>query len=81
MKLTLLLLLSLVPLRITPPRPERPVVDARMQHKSGGRWYMSQDAHAVFCYGPVMMLQTANGGIQSVATFCRGDRTIVPLHE
>jgi hypothetical protein len=42
---------------------------------------MSQDGHAVFCYGPTMIVPAGNGDLQKVATFCRGDRVIVPLHD
>ncbi len=42
---------------------------------------MTEDGHAVLCYGPTMYVQTGNGGLVKVATFCSGDRTIVKLHE
>jgi hypothetical protein len=35
----------------------------------------------VYCYGPVMMLTDAQGGLQRVATFCRGEKTMVPLKD
>jgi hypothetical protein len=46
-----------------------------------GTWYMAESGHAVFCYGPVMLLKQANGGFQHVATFCRGDQAMVPLKD
>jgi hypothetical protein len=55
-------------------------VKLEQKGKHKGSWYFSVDGHAVYCYGPTMFVQ-ANGGIQKVATFCRGDRVIVPLHE
>jgi hypothetical protein len=42
---------------------------------------MAETGHAVFCYGPVRLLKQPNGGLQRVATFCRGDQTIVPLKD
>lgn len=52
------------------------------QHaRQGGTWYMAESGHAVFCYGPVVLLKQPNGGFQHVATFCRGDQTIVPLRD
>lgn len=49
--------------------------------RPGGTWYMAQSGHAVFCYGPVMLLKQPDGGFQHVATFCRGDQTMVPLRD
>ncbi len=49
--------------------------------RQGGTWYMAESGHAVFCYGPVMLLKQPDGGFQHVATFCRGDQTIVPLRD
>jgi hypothetical protein len=52
------------------------------QHtRQAGTWYMAESGHAVFCYGPVILLKQPNGGFQHVATFCRGDQTIVPLRD
>lgn len=48
--------------------------------KKPGAWYFSQEGHAVFCYGPTMYIQSGDG-LQKVATFCRGDKVIVPLHD
>jgi hypothetical protein len=50
-------------------------------HK-GGKWYMAATGHAVYCYGPVMtMPEPTSGGLLRVATFCRGDQTMVPLKD
>jgi hypothetical protein len=49
-------------------------------HK-GGKWYLARTGHAVYCYGPVMTLSAQNGGIERVATFCRGDRLLIPLKD
>ncbi len=42
---------------------------------------MAETGHAVFCYGPVMLLKQPNGGFLRVATFCRGDQAMVPLRD
>jgi hypothetical protein len=44
-------------------------------------WYMAETGHAVFCYGPVMLVKQPNGGFQHVATFCRGNQAMVPLKD
>ena len=49
--------------------------------RKGGKWYLTRNGHAVFCYGPVMTLTNLNGGIDRVATFCRGEKMIVPLKD
>ena len=50
------------------------------QARKGGRWYMADSGHAIFCYGPVMIVNHPDGGLQRVATFC-GDQTMVPLKD
>ena len=47
----------------------------------GGRWYFAANGHAVYCYGPVMTMPNAPGGLLKVATFCRGDQAMVPLKD
>jgi hypothetical protein len=78
---TLLLALSLPGSRFA--APLRPPLDQFVAHQAreGGMWYMAESGHAVFCHGPVMLLKQPNGGLQRVATFCRGDQTIVPLKD
>jgi len=78
---TLLLALSLPSSKFAP--PPRPPLDLPVSHQahSGGTWYMAESGHAVFCYGPVMLLKQPNGGFQHVATFCQGDQPIVPLKD
>jgi hypothetical protein len=78
---TLLLALSLPGSKFaTPPRPPLDLPVAH-QARTGGTWYMAESGHAVFCYGPVMLLKQPNGGFQHVATFCRGDQAMVPLKD
>jgi hypothetical protein len=70
------------PVRKALPQPaiRDPFLKLQSQGKHKGAWYMSLDGHAIFCYGPTMYVNTATG-LQRVATFCRGDKVIVPLHE
>ncbi|MBZ5706170.1 MAG: hypothetical protein LAN63_12520 [Acidobacteriia bacterium] len=78
---SLLLLFSLPGPRVAPP-PRTPVEHAIPQHaRKGGRWYLAESGHAVYCYGPVMMLADAQGGLQRVATFCQGEKTMVQLKD
>jgi len=79
--LTLALLLSLPVPRLTPPAKPSPVSIKPTTAPKGGRWHMTATGHAVYCYGPVMTLPQANGELLRVATFCRGDRTMVPLKD
>jgi hypothetical protein len=79
---SMLLLFSLPGAQVAPPAPRSPV-EARVVHASrkGGTWYFAQSGHAVFCYGPVMVVPHPHGGLQKVATFCQGDQTMVPLRD
>jgi hypothetical protein len=78
---TLFLALSLPGSRFA--APLLPPVDHPVAHhaRKGGVWYMAESGHAVFCYGPVVLLKQPDGGFQHVATFCRGDRAMVPLKD
>ena len=60
-----------------PPDPVRPVA----ARQGGGKWYLAENGHAVYCYGPVLLVRQPEGGLSRVATFCRGDKTIVPLKD
>jgi hypothetical protein len=79
--LTLALLFSL-PVSLWSPheRPRQPSSQIA-KHSKGGRWYFAETGHAVYCYGPVMTLPRANGGLQRVATFCRDGSAVVPLRD
>jgi hypothetical protein len=79
--LTLALILSLPVPRLAPPA-QPPATPSHPQAKpKGGRWYFAANGHAVYCYGPVMTIPQAEGGLLKVATFCRGDLTMVPLKD
>jgi hypothetical protein len=78
---TLLLMLSLPSTHVAPPL--RPSIDslAARQSANHGQWYLADTGHAVFCYGPVRLVKDSTGGLQRVATFCRGDKAMVPLKD
>jgi hypothetical protein len=78
---TLLLALSLPGSKFA--APLRPPLDQPVAHhaRERGMWYMAESGHAVFCYGPVMLIKQPDGGLQHVATFCRGNQAIVPLKD
>ena len=54
---------------------------AQATPRKGGKWYFARTGHAVYCYGPVMLIPNASGDLEHVATFCRGDRLLVPLKD
>jgi hypothetical protein len=49
--------------------------------RKGGKWYLARTGHAVYCYGPVMTVSSVNGGVEKVATFCKGEQVLVPLKD
>ncbi len=79
--LALALLLSIPVPRLAPPAQPSPTPSHLPAKAKGGRWYFAATGHAVYCYGPVMTMPQAQGGLLKVATFCRGDRTMVPLKD
>ena len=83
MKTLAALLLSISMPGIHSVTPARTPVETPKIHaaRKGGRWYFAQTGHAVYCYGPVMHVQDLQGGLQRVATFCQGDKPMVPLKD
>ncbi len=79
--LTLALILSLPVPRLTAPAKLSLAPTVTRETHKGGRWHMAANGHAVYCYGPVVILPQADGGLLHVATFCRGDQTMVPLKD
>lgn len=71
--------LSHPPVNLPAPRPLDSAAVQRA-HK-GGRWYLAQSGHAVYCLGPVRTLPQPTGGIQRVATYCEGEKPVVPLKD
>jgi hypothetical protein len=78
--LALLLSLSFYHPQATPKLPPAPIQQKQASHK-GGTWYFAESGHAVYCYGPVKLVQQPEGGLQRVATYCQGDKLIVPLKD
>jgi hypothetical protein len=78
------LLVSLSSATITAPSP-RPkaltLTSRRPKPLTKGKWYMAENGHAVYCFGRVVTLPTANGEIKRVATFCSGDSPMVELRD
>ncbi|MGA3092483.1 MAG: hypothetical protein ABSD75_28110 [Terriglobales bacterium] len=79
--LALALLLSFPVPKFAPPMRSSPVASQPSAKRKGGQWYFAATGHAVYCYGPVMTMPQATGRLLKVATFCRGDRTMVPLKD
>jgi hypothetical protein len=79
--LTLALILSLPVPRLAPPAQPSVTASHPQAKPKGGRWYFAANGHAVYCYGPVMTMPQAQGGLLKVATFCRGDQAMVPLKD
>lgn len=78
--LTLALLLSLPVPRLAPP-VRKPAQMFAQRSRKGGRWYFTATGHAVYCYGPVLFVNQVPGGLQRVATFCQGEKPVVPLKD
>lgn len=82
MKLLIVLLLASIPPIHTTPVPQKELVGTIQKNRSnGGRWYMADDGHAIFCYGPSRLIPGPDGNLMKIVTFCRGDRAIVKLKE
>jgi hypothetical protein len=79
--LALALLLSFSVPTLVPPAQLSPTPSQQPAKKRGGQWYFAANGHAVYCYGPVMTMPQAQGGLLKVATFCRGDQAMVPLKD
>lgn len=83
MKTLALLFLSVtLPGSTFAPPPRFPVqAEKAKQARKGGSWYFAENGHAVYCYGPVMYLRDIQGSLTRVATFCQGEKPIVPLKD
>jgi len=79
--LTLALLLSLPVPQVTLQKPLRQPTTPASKRVKSGRWYFAASGHAVYCYGPVITVPRANGGLQRVATLCRDGSAVVPLKD
>jgi len=79
--LALALVLSLPVPKWAPPAQLSSTPSQQTEKRKGGQWYFAATGHAVYCYGPVVTMPQPQGGLLKVATFCRGDRTMVPLKD
>ena len=62
-------------------RPLRWTIVWSRQVRHRGSWYFAENGHAVYCYGPVLLVPVREIGLQRVATFCRDGQTMVPLKD
>ena len=81
MKLLTLALLFSLPVSMSPKKALPQPISQLAKRSHGGRWYFAASGHAVYCYGPVMTVSDTGGGLERVATFCKGDRLLVPLKD
>jgi hypothetical protein len=75
-----MMLFSVPGFRVTP-SPKPLVVSSVRQVNRGGRWYLADTGHAVYCRGPVITVNMLDGSLRKVATFCQGTRPLVPLKD
>ncbi len=76
-----LVLFSLPNPHFAPPVAAPVVAAAAKPARKGGRWYLAQTGHAVYCYGPVMTVRQPEGDLRRVATYCQGGDPMVPLRD
>jgi hypothetical protein len=85
MKTLVVLLVASLPVPQISLTSEKPVphfsAEAKPAPRKSGKWYFARTGHAVYCYGPVMNVSNSSGEIERVATFCRGDKLLVPLKD
>ena len=79
--LSLAALAPAMTLPVQAPLPPRQLVTRRHQPRPKGTWYMASTGHAIYCYGPVMIVGTWDGGFARVATICSGGRPMVKLKD
>jgi hypothetical protein len=75
------MLFASIPTVTRPPLPQKELVTSIQKNHSGGKWYMADDGHAIYCYGPQRLIPGPDGNLMKIATFCRGDRAIVKLRD
>jgi hypothetical protein len=61
--------------------PREPAGTLLSKSHRGGRWYLAENGHAVYCVGPVLTVNTVDGGLHKVATYCKGEKPLVPLKD
>jgi len=77
----LLLTFSLSGSRSAPPLRTPTTPAATAASHPNGKWYLAETGHAVYCYGPVVLVKQPEGTLQHVATYCKGDKILVPLKD
>lgn len=78
---TLILMVSIVGPQLGPPMQLPAARSNGPQARKGGQWYLAESGHAVYCYGPVMVVTEPSVGFLRVATFCQGEKPMVPLKD
>ena len=78
---TLTLLFSLPGIHFAPAHLEPVQVPHHVAQTSHGQWYLADTGHAVYCYGPVVVMPDVQNGLHRVATFCRCNRPMVQLKD
>jgi hypothetical protein len=76
-----LILFTIPAFRPNPPAPRQPTGTIVSKSHAGGRWYLAASGHAVYCRGPVITINMLDGGPRKVATYCQGQKPIVPLKD
>ena len=80
--LVALVLFSIPAFRPSPaPAPKQPTGTLLSKAHAGGRWYLAATGHAVYCRGPVITINMLDGGPRKVATYCQGQKPLVPLKD
>jgi hypothetical protein len=79
--LVVAMLFSLQTARVSPPMQAPATKAVAKAPRKGGSWYFAETGHAVYCLGPVVHMPAPDGGLQTVATFCQGDKVMVPLRD
>jgi hypothetical protein len=77
----LMMLYSLPVPRLVAPVPQLAAPASASAAHPHGKWYLAETGHAVYCYGPVKMVNNPFTGMHRVATFCKGDQLVVPLKD
>ena len=75
------LVLFSIPAFKAAPSPQHPTESAVPQVRHGGKWYLAENGHAVYCRGPVITVSMENGTLRKVATYCQGIHPLVPLKD
>jgi len=78
---TLVLSFTLPTLHVAPAPPTPADPPRKVQARQHGSWHLTETGHAVFCYGPVLLVADDHGNLRRMATFCRDGQTMVPLKD